>query len=167
MLKLRLQYFSHLMRTAKSPGKVPNAGKDWGQEKRASEDEMAGWHHWCIGCKLGQTSGDSDGQRGLACCSPWGHKESNMTGWLNKNNNNLTVGQKFRHGLSKSSNSETCCSVAKLCPTVCNPEDCCMLSFPVLHHLLEFAKTYVHWVTDAVQPSHPLPPPSLPALNLS
>jgi len=82
-----------------------------------------------------------DGQRGLACCSPWGHKVSNMTGWLNKNNNNLTVGQKFRHGLSKSSISETCCSVAKLCPTVCDPKDYCMPSFPVLHHLLEFAKT--------------------------
>ena len=65
-------------------GKFPDARKDWGQkEERASEDEMAGWHHWCKGHELGQTSGDSDGQRGLACCSTWGHKESDTTGWLN------------------------------------------------------------------------------------
>ena len=44
---------------------------------------MAGWHHQC---KLGQTPGDDEGQGGLACCSPWGHKESDMTGRLNNNN---------------------------------------------------------------------------------
>ena len=68
-------------------GKVPDAGKDWGQkEKRASEDEMAGWHHRYDGHELGQTSGGGEGQRGLACCSPWGHKESDTTWWLNNNN---------------------------------------------------------------------------------
>ena len=67
--------------------KVPDAGKDWGQKKkRASEDEMAGWHHRCNGNKLGQTSGDCEGQRGLVCYSSWGHKESDTTGWLNNNN---------------------------------------------------------------------------------
>ena len=64
--------------------KVPEAGKAWGQ-KRASEDEMARWHHWCNGDELGQTLGDGEGQGGLVCCSPWGHKESNKTGWLNSN----------------------------------------------------------------------------------
>ena len=49
-------------------GKVPDAGKDWGQkEKRASEDEVAGWHHQCNGHELGQTSEDGEGQGGLAC----------------------------------------------------------------------------------------------------
>ena len=66
-------------------GKVPNAGKDWGQEKRSSEDEMTGWHHWCNGHELGKISGDGEGQGGLACCSLWGQKESDMTGWLNNN----------------------------------------------------------------------------------
>ena len=47
---------------------------------RASEDEMTGWHHRCSGHELGQTLGDGEGQGGLACCSPWGHKESDMTG---------------------------------------------------------------------------------------
>ena len=47
---------------------------------------MIGWNHWCNGHELGQTSGDSEGQRGLACCSPWGPKESDMTGRLNNSN---------------------------------------------------------------------------------
>ena len=69
-------------------GKVPGAGKDWGQkEKRASEDEMASWRHWCNGHELGQTPGDGEGQWDLACCSPRGHRESDMTGQLNYNNN--------------------------------------------------------------------------------
>ena len=59
-------------------GKVPDAGKDQGQ-KRASEDEMAGWHHQCNGHELGQTLGDGEGQGALAYCSPWGHKELDMT----------------------------------------------------------------------------------------
>ena len=56
------------------------------KEKRASEDEMAGWHHQCNRHELGQTSGDDDGQRGLACCSPWGHKALDITGHPNNNN---------------------------------------------------------------------------------
>ena len=41
---------------------------------------MAGWHHQCNGHELGQTLRDDEGQGGLVCCSPWGHKESDMTG---------------------------------------------------------------------------------------
>ena len=62
---------------------------------------------------------------------------------------------------------ETCCTVTQLCPTLHDPMDCSTPSFPVLHYLLELAQTHVHWVSDAVQPSHPLSPPSPPALNLS
>ena len=54
--------------------------------------------------------------------------------------------------------------VVQSCPTPCNHMDCSMLGFPVLHHLPEFAQTHVHWVGDAIQPSHSLPP-SPPALN--
>ena len=62
-------------------GKVPGAGKDKEEkEKRASEDEMAGWHHRLNGHELGQTSGDGKGQRGLAGCSLWGLKELEPTG---------------------------------------------------------------------------------------
>ena len=60
-----------------------------------------------------------------------------------------------------------CFSVAQWCPTLCNPMDCSMPGLPVFHYLLEFAKTHVHWVSDAIQPSHPLSPRSHPALNLS
>ena len=60
-----------------------------------------------------------------------------------------------------------CCSVAQSCPTLCSPMDRSTPGFPVHHHLLELAQTHVHWVGDAIQPSHPLSPPSPPALNLS
>ena len=63
-------------------GKGPFAGKDWGQkEKRESEDEMTGWNHQCNGHELGQTSGDSEGQGGLACCSPWSCNQTWLGDW--------------------------------------------------------------------------------------
>ena len=58
------------------------------------------------------------------------------------------------------------CLVTKSGPTLCDPVDCSTPGFPALHHLLEFTQTHVHWVGDAIQPSHPLSPPSL-AFNLS
>ena len=90
MLKLMLQYFGHLMRAANSLEKSLMLGKIEGRRRRGHQrmDEMAGWHPWCNGHELGQTSGDGEGQGDLACCSPWGHMESDMTGWLNNNNNN-------------------------------------------------------------------------------
>ena len=59
-----------------------------------------------------------------------------------------------------------CCSVAQSCLTLCDLMDCSMPDFPVLPYLLELAQTHVHWVGDAIQPSHPLLSPS-PAFNLS
>ena len=58
-------------------------------------------------------------------------------------------------------------SVAQSCLTLCDPMDCSMPDFPVHHQLPEFTQTQVHWVSDAIQPSHPLSSPSLPAINLS
>ena len=58
-------------------------------------------------------------------------------------------------------------SVAQLCPTLCDPVDCSTPGLPVHHQLLEFTQTHVHWVSDAIQPSHPLSSPSPTALNLS
>ena len=55
--------------------------------------------------------------------------------------------------------SWSCYSVAYLCLTLCDPKDCSMPDFPVLHLLLEIAQTHVHWVGDSIQPSHPLLPP--------
>ena len=59
------------------------------------------------------------------------------------------------------------CSVAKPSPTLCDPMDCGMPGFPVFHYLPEFVQTHVHWISDAIQPSHSLSPASPPALNLS
>ena len=75
MLKLKLQYFGHLMQRADSLEKDPNAGKDWGQElKRVTEDGMVGWHHWLNKHEFEQILRDSEGQGSQVCC-----KESDMT----------------------------------------------------------------------------------------
>ena len=67
--------------------KDPDAGKDWMQEEKGTtEDETVRWHHWLNGHEFEYTPGAGDGQGSLACCSPWGHKESDMTerlSWLN------------------------------------------------------------------------------------
>ena len=64
-------------------GKDPDAGKDWGQEEKGTtEDEMVGWHYWLNGHEFEQALEDGEGQGSLACCSPWGRKELDMTEWL-------------------------------------------------------------------------------------
>ena len=63
--------------------------------------------------------------------------------------------------------SSCCCSIAQSCPTLCNSKDCSTPCLPVFHHGPEFAQTHIHWVNDAIQPSHPLSPLSPSALNLS
>ena len=79
-----LQYFGHHMRSIDSFERDSDAGKDWGQEeKRTTEDEMAGWYHRLDGHEFGWTLGVGLEQGGLVCCSSWGRKESDMTEWLN------------------------------------------------------------------------------------
>ena len=63
--------------------KDPDAGKDWRQENRMTEDEMVGWHRWLYGHEFEQAPGVGNGQGSLACCSPWGRKESDTTEQLN------------------------------------------------------------------------------------
>ena len=64
--------------------KDPDAGKDRGQEEKGTtENEIVGWHHQLDGHGFGWALGVGNGQGGLACCSPWGCKESDMTEWLN------------------------------------------------------------------------------------
>ena len=58
-------------------------------------------------------------------------------------------------------------SVSQLCPTLCSPMDCITSGFPVHHQLSRLGQTHVHWVCDAIQPSHPLLSPSSPVLHLS
>ena len=63
-------------------GKDPDAGKDWKQEeKEMTENEMVGWYHWLNGHEFEQTLGDGEGQGSLACCIPWGCKETCLSNW--------------------------------------------------------------------------------------
>ena len=97
--------------------------------------------------------GKSHGQRSLVGYSLWGRRESDTTERLH-----------FHFGLKQSlSPCKTfctycccCCSVTKSCPTFCDPMYCSMPGFPVLHYLPEFTQVHVHWVSDAILPSHPL-----------
>ena len=89
---------------------------------------------------------------------------------------NNTQGFPFLHILAKVCLSDDsysngceviCCSVTQSYLTLCYPTDCSMPGFPAFHSLLEFTQTHVHWVNDAIQPSHPLSLLSPPVLNLS
>ena len=91
--------------------KDPDAGKDWKQkENGTTEDEMVGWHHWLNGHEFEQTLGAGDGQGGLACCSPWGHKDSDTTERLNWNEHLILLLCFHGGGL-----------VGKSCPTLVTP----------------------------------------------
>ena len=74
MLKLKFQYFGHLMWRNWLTGKDPDAGKDWRQEKGMTDDEIVGWHHQLDGHEFEQIPGVGDGQGSLVYCSPWGHR---------------------------------------------------------------------------------------------
>ena len=80
ILKLKLQYFVHLMQKIRLIGKDPDAGKDWGQEEKGlTEEEMVEWHHWFNGHEFEETPGGCEGQGSRVCYSPWGRKESDTT----------------------------------------------------------------------------------------
>ena len=85
MLKLKLQYFSHLMQRTDSLEKtlMLGNGKYWSQEKGITEDKMVGWHHQLDEHGFGWTLGVGDGQGGLECWGSWGRKEVDMTERLN------------------------------------------------------------------------------------
>ena len=87
MLKLKLQYFGHLMRRVDSLEKTLMLEGIWGQEEKGmTEDEMAGWHHRLNGCEFEWTPGVGDGQGGLVCCNSWGRKESDrLSDWTELN----------------------------------------------------------------------------------
>ena len=83
-------------------GKDPDAGKDWRREKKGMiQDEMVGWHHWLNGHEFEQALGGGEGQGSLVCCSPWGHKESDPTEWLN-NDKTLMIQSSTREVITQS-----------------------------------------------------------------
>ena len=83
MLKLKLQYFGHLMR------RTDSFERPWCWERLKAggegdtEDEMVGWHHWLDRPEFELVPGVGDGQGSLVCCRPWGRKQSDTTEWLN------------------------------------------------------------------------------------
>ena len=79
MLKLKLQYFAHLMRRADSLEKTLMRRKTEGKRRRGDRWWGGWWHHWLKGREFEQTQGDSEGQGSLECCSSWGCKESDTT----------------------------------------------------------------------------------------
>ena len=84
MLRLKLQYFGHLVRRTDLLEKTLIAGKDWRQEEKGTtEDEMVGWHHRLNWREFEWTPGVGNGQEGLVCCDSWGHKDSDTTERLN------------------------------------------------------------------------------------
>ena len=131
------------------------------------------------------------GQRSLAGCNPWRHKQLDTTEqfhlpiikrviWQMKLSftNLPRVNQTVRMQIQICFTLKPCfyysitsfsqfSSVTQSCPTLCDPMDCTMPGLPVHHQFLEFTQTHVYWASDAIQPSHPLSSPSPPALNLS
>ena len=79
MMKLKLQYIGHLMGRTDSLEKTLMLGKIKGGSRRGREDEMVGRHHRFNGHEFERALGDGEGQGSLACCSPWGCKESDTT----------------------------------------------------------------------------------------
>ena len=79
ILKLKLQFFGHLIVKNRFTAEDTDDGKGWGQEeKKATKDQMTGWHHWLNGHEFEKTLGDSEGQGSLTCCSSWSRKEWDM-----------------------------------------------------------------------------------------
>ena len=83
ILKLKFQYFGHLMQRTNSLEKTLMLGKIEGGRRGRQEDEMVGWHHQLDGHEFESAPGDGDGQGSLVCCSPWGCKELDTTKRLN------------------------------------------------------------------------------------
>ena len=79
MLKLKFQYFGHLMGKAELLEKTLMLRNTDQEEKGMTEDEMVVWHHQLNGHEFEQALGDGKGQGSLLCCSPWGRTESDMT----------------------------------------------------------------------------------------
>ena len=78
-------------------GKDPDAGKHWRREEKGmTKDEMVGWHHWLNGHEFQQGPGVGDGHGSLVCCSPWGHKESDLTEWLSSSKQHSGNHRSFR-----------------------------------------------------------------------
>ena len=133
MLKLKLQYFSHLMRRTDSLEKTLMLGKIEGRRRRGQQ-------------RIRRLDGITDSMD-MSLSKLW-EMMKDKEAW------HATVSVQFS-------------SVTQSCPTLCDPMNRSTPGLPVLHHFLELVQTYVHGVSDAIQPSDSLLSPSPPAFNLS
>ena len=141
MLKLKLQYFGHQV------GRTDSLRRPWCWERlrAGKEGDDRGWDGWMASptrCTwVEETPGVGEGQGGRVCCSPWGRKGwrwlSDWTELRWQVDNSICVSVQFS-------------TVTQSCPTLCDPMDYSTSGFTVLHHLVEFAQTHVHWVGDAI-----------------
>ena len=130
MLKLKLQYFGHLMQRTYSFEKTLVLGKIEGKRRRGwQKTKMVGWHHWLNGCPFEQTLGNREGQESLVCFSPWGHKELDMT-WPLKYNTVMgkpEVKKRRREKGSQGKHLELHCFIGdEIWPGQTNPSVCYM-----------------------------------------
>ena len=123
-------------------GNDPDARTDWRQEEKGmTEDEMVGWHHWLDSHEFEQALGVGDGQGSLACCSPWGHKELDMTEWLNWSEHSLLT--RLTPGFTSCLHAATLLSVPTTSSTVFSiPCTRCFLSTDVSLTLLYLSSMY-------------------------
>ena len=110
MLKLKLEYFGHLMQRTDWFEKTLMLGKIESRRRREWQGEMVGWYHLLNGHEFEQAPGDGEGQGSLACCSPWGHRELDTTERLNNKNNKCIISF-IRNWLQSISSVQFSCSV--------------------------------------------------------
>ena len=133
-------------------GDIRGAGSIPGSGKSPEEGNINSFEYSCLENPHGQGS--------LVGYSPWVTKNQTWLKWLTKKKKKVQVVY-WHH------NSVQFCSVAKSCLTLCDPMNRSTPGLLVYHQLPKFTQTHVHWVGDAIQPSHPLSFPSPPAFNLS
>ena len=166
MLNLKLQYFGHLMCRIDSFEKTLMLGKTGRWEEEMTEDEMIGWHHNLIHMSLSKlkfiffqyvTTGKN------IALTRWTFVGKVMSLLFNTLSR-LVIAflPRSKHLLIswlQSPSEVIFSSVAQLCPTLCDPMNRSMPGLLVHHQLPEFTQTHVQGVNNAIQPSHPLPPP--------
>ena len=138
-------------------GKDPDTGKDWRQEEKATtESKMVGWYHWLSGHWVWTSSGRRWRGNPGVLQSIGSHSRTWLSKWPELN-----------HVSDLALPAILFSSVTQSCPTLWDPMNRSMPGLPAHHQLPEFTQTHLHWVGDAIQPSHPRSSLSPPAPNPS